>query len=199
MQPPDFANIVAWVISHNYPLIFLGMLIEGPIISTASAFTAGLGYLNIYIVWGLAISGDFVGDIIYYIVGYYQHDRLRLHGHHFGLTPKRLTTLQKLFRTHPWQALAIIKTTPISAGVLLLAGASHMSYRHYLLISFTISVMIESCLTLIGYLAGAGHAYASHLLHYSEYLIFGGIILLILIIYLIKKTSVALTRRLINQ
>ena len=192
----SFASLVAWVTSHSYPLILVGMFVEGPIITTAAGFAAGLGLLNVFVLWLLSIVGDFLGDTVYYYVGYWQRNSLKKHGHHFGLTEKRLERFEKLFAESPWQALAIIKTGPVLTGGLLLAGATRMPYRKYILLGITITALKNIPLLALGYLAGAGHAAAARSLHYGEYIIFGGLLLLILITYLVSRATIAFSRRL---
>lgn len=192
----SFASLVAWVTSHSYPLILVGMFVEGPIITTAAGFAAGLGLLNVFVLWLLSIVGDFLGDTVYYYVGYWQRNSLKKHGHHFGLTEKRLERFEKLFAESPWQALAIIKTGPVLTGGLLLAGATRMPYRKYILLGITITALKNIPLLALGYLAGAGHAAAARSLHYGEYIIFGGLLLLILITYLVSRATVAFSHKL---
>lgn len=192
----SFVKLVAWVASHNYPLILVGMFVEGPIITTAAGFAAGLGFLNVYILWILSIIGDFLGDTLYYYVGYWQRDSLHKHGHHFGLTEKRLERFEHLFATSPWQALAIIKTGPLLTGGLLLAGATRMSYRKYIFLGITITAIKNIPLLTLGYLAGAGHSFASHTLHYGEYIVFGGLLLLLLVSYIVSRATTAFSRKL---
>ncbi len=192
----SFVKLVAWVASHNYPLILIGMFVEGPIITTAAGFAAGLGFLNVYVLWLLSILGDFLGDTLYYYLGYWHRDNLKKHGHHFGLTEKRLAMFEKLFQTSPWQALAIIKTGPVLTGGLLLAGASRMPYRKYIFMGIVITAIKNIPLLALGYLAGAGHAFASRTLHYGEYIVFGGLLLLILVSYIVSRATSAFSRRL---
>lgn len=172
------------------------MFVEGPIVTTAAGFAAGLGLLNVYILWFLSIVGDFLGDTLYYYVGYWQRNSLKKHGHHFGLTEKRLERFENLFATSPWAALAIIKTGPLLTGGLLLAGATRMPYRKYILLGITITAIKNIPLLALGYLAGAGHAFAARSLHYGEYIIFGGLVLLLLVSYIVSRTTTAFSRRL---
>lgn len=196
MQLLSFVKLVAWITSHSYPLILLGMFIEGPIITTAAGFAAGLGFLNVFILWILSIFGDFLGDTLYYYLGYWQRHTLAKHGHHFGLTEKRLTRFEQLFITKPWQAIAIIKTGPALAGGLLLAGATRMPYSKYIRLCIVVTAVKNIPLLTLGYLAGSAHNYASRTLHYGEYLIFGGLLLLMIISYLVKRMTNAVTKRL---
>ena len=189
MPPLAFPALVAWVSAHSYPLILLGMFVEGPIITTAAGFAAGLGFLNVFVLWFLSIVGDFLGDTVYYLVGYWQRGKLKRHGHHFGLTEKRLEMFERLFRDRPWEALAIIKTTPFLTGGLFLAGASGMSFSRYIVRGVVITALKNIPLLALGYLAGAGHAYAARTLHYGEYVVLGAVLLIILIASLSRSLS----------
>ena len=67
----SFASAFSWVIAHGYPLMFVAMLIEGPIVTAAATFAVVFGYFNISMIFVLSILGDIVADVIYYIIGYF--------------------------------------------------------------------------------------------------------------------------------
>ena len=132
---------------------------------------------------------------MYYVIGYWHRDNLQKHGHRFGLSPTRITFLENLFARRPIQALAIIKTTPFLTGGLFLAGATRMPYRKYITLGIVITAIKNIPLMTIGYLAGAAHNYASRTLHFSEYLILGGILTLVLVSLLVEKISKSVVLR----
>ena len=69
MIPDSFSSALAFTISQSYLFIFIVMVIEGPIITTAASFAASLGYFNIGIIFLLSLLGDLVGDGLHYIIG----------------------------------------------------------------------------------------------------------------------------------
>ncbi len=66
-----FSAATQWVLMHGYWVIFLAMLIEGPVVTAAAAFAVALGYFNLWAIFGLSLAGDLVADIIYYAIGYW--------------------------------------------------------------------------------------------------------------------------------
>src|SRR5437762_2032987 len=110
MNTSDFSAVFAWTISHGYLLMFIAMLIEGPIVTSAAAFAAALGYFNIPMVFLLSLLGDIVADIIYYAIGYWGRlkivDRI---GPKFGLSKERMGNIEKLLGEHRIKTILAIK------------------------------------------------------------------------------------------
>ena len=78
----SFANVLQWVLHNSYPVIFLGMVIEGPTIIAAISFAATLGYFSLQTIFILAILGDLVGDCIWYSLGYFARKTIiKKYGH----------------------------------------------------------------------------------------------------------------------
>src|SRR4030042_6027943 len=55
----------------GYPVMFVLMVLEGPIVTIISAFFASLGFFNVFAVFALSVAGDVAGDIILYYIGYF--------------------------------------------------------------------------------------------------------------------------------
>jgi membrane protein DedA with SNARE-associated domain len=93
---------LTWIRGAGYFLMFVAMVIEGPVITAAAAFGVALGYFNIFIVFGLSVAGELVGDFIYYGIGYFGRVRfVERYGHHIGLTERRLKHMERLIKKHP--------------------------------------------------------------------------------------------------
>ncbi|MEK7094156.1 MAG: hypothetical protein AAB903_02330, partial [Patescibacteria group bacterium] len=114
MDFSSFINVVDWVTTHSYLLIFLALVVEGPIVTAASAFAATLGYLDLRVVFVLSFLGDLTGDLTYYSIGYWgRKGFIEKYGKHFGLTPSRLERVAGLIKTHPIKTLVASKYIPI--------------------------------------------------------------------------------------
>src|SRR5512140_1915224 len=110
MDLATFSGAFQWIIAHGYLLMFVIMVVEGPVITAAAAFASALGYFNLYLVFLLSILGNLVPDVIYYAIGYWGRKRLvNKYGHYLGLSDTRILHLENLSEKHAGKALTLIK------------------------------------------------------------------------------------------
>lgn len=179
-----FSAAFGWVIAHGYPLMFLAMLVEGPVVTAAASFAAAFGYFNIFIVFILSILGDVTADLIYYTVGYCGRIMVvRKFGRRFGLTEERMKKIEALLNTHPIKTLVALKLTPIlPTPGLMIAGTSHIPLKKFITICSIVILPKTILFVVLGYYFGA--TYTTILRKFEKGgLILGTIIVLILIIY----------------
>src|SRR3989338_10621048 len=124
----SFSGALQWVIAGGYFLTFLGMFMFGPIIISAAAFAAALGYFNIWLVFAITVFGELAVDLILYAVGYFSRmAAVERCGNFFGLSKEKIDKLEKLINTHPGKMLTAIKLAPIlPIPGLMLVGSMHM-------------------------------------------------------------------------
>jgi len=194
----SFDGALAWVKSAGYFLMFIAMVIEGPIITSAAAFAAALGYFNIFIIFLLSIAGDLVGDYIYYGVGYFGRvNFVEKYGHHVGLTEKRLKHMERLIKKHPKKTLAAIKLAPLlPAPGLMMIGATRMSVRRYTWLTFIVALPKTLLFMALGYYFGAAYDRFSTIFQNGEYFILIAVGLTVIVFYGYKKLSAVISARL---
>ncbi len=156
-----------WLISNGYWLMFLIMILEGPVITAAAAFAAALGFFNIWIVFTLSILGNFLPDIALYAAGYWGRIGLvNKFGRYVGISEKSLARIELMLAKHTIKSLILIKLVPFLASPgLFAAGLMRMNLKKYL--TWTLAITIPSSLIylIIGYYFGA--AYGS-IIHYAK-------------------------------
>ena len=87
-------QIILLLTTYKYLLLFPIVVFEGPIITVIAGFLSSLGYLNIFIAYGVVVVGDIAGDIMYYALGYYGRDRfVNRWGRFLGITSERVERL----------------------------------------------------------------------------------------------------------
>ena len=59
-----FDQVLTFIEQNGYVLLFLLMILEGPIVTAAAAFAASLGYLSLPVVFILSVLGNIIGDLI---------------------------------------------------------------------------------------------------------------------------------------
>jgi membrane protein DedA with SNARE-associated domain len=178
--------------------MFLAMVVEGPIITSAAAFAAALGYFNIFAIFLISIAGDLVGDYIYYGIGYFGRVQLvERYGHRVGLTAKRLKHMERLIKLHPKKTLAAIKLAPLlPAPGLMMIGASRMSVQRYTWLTFVVALPKTLLFMALGYYFGAAYDRFAAVFQNGEYFLLIAIAATIIIFYGYNKLSAVVSTRL---
>ncbi|MBU6500590.1 MAG: VTT domain-containing protein [Patescibacteria group bacterium] len=196
---PVFAETVAWTISHGYVVMFLLMLIEGPVVTAAGAFVAALGgnYFNIWIVLLLSILGNLLPDIAYYAIGFWgRQELINKYGHYFHITKERVERLEKLYLEHVGKTLTLVKLVPVLATPgLIIAGVSKVPLKKYVWWSLAITLPTSGFYLILGYYFGAAYEKVIRYLNYGSYFTIAIIIIFVIISYLHKKYGSKLAER----
>lgn len=194
----SFSSALAWVKSAGYFLMFVAMMIEGPIITSAAAFAAALGYFNIFIVIVLSIAGDLAGDYIYYGIGYFGRVQfVEKYGHKVGLTKTRLKHMERLIKTHPKKTLTAIKLAPLlPAPGLMMIGASRMPMRRYTWLTLLVALPKTLLFVALGYYFGDAYGHISQIFANGEYFILAAVVATVVIFYGYKRLSAQISNRL---
>ncbi len=184
-----FQGTVQWILQHGYPLLFILMLIEGPVVTAAAAFAAALHYMNVWIVLLISILANLIPDLVYYAIGYWGRERfINRYGHYIGITPARIATTEKLAEQHSGKSLFMIKMIPLLATPgLILVGATKMDIKKYAFWSIIIIVPTSLLYLIIGYYFGAAYVTIDHYLNLGGYVIAAAIVIVIVIVYLQRK------------
>lgn len=173
---------VAGLASAGYLFLFLAIFLEGTLVTSAAAFAAALGYLDIWAILGLALAGDYLGDLGYYTVGYWTRAAVvKKYGRRFGLSPSRIARFEQSMHTRPLPMMLFLKMAPMSAPGLLLVGASRMPLKRFL--RFITVIVLPKTLFFIalGYFFGAEYSTFVKYTHSGVYYVIIVAILLLLV------------------
>ncbi len=197
MEFSNFAGALQWVLAHSYFLMFVAMLIEGPVVTAAAAFAVALGYFNLVIVFILALLGDLVADIIYYFIGYASRitivDKI---GHRFGLTEKRIKRIEHLAKQHSWKTLLVLKLTPfIPTPGLIIVGTTKMPLRRFTFYSLAITLPKTILFMLVGYYFGKSYDMLSRYFKNGFFAVLIAAVIILAIYYAYQKITAALAEK----
>lgn len=176
------------VLNHiGYFALFLIMVVEGPIATSAGAFAVHFGLFTLPMVFLLSVLGDLVGDVIYYGIGWMSRTTLiDKHGHRFGLDAQKIKLFDEAFKKHRIKSLVVAKLAPAIPGpVLIAAGALRMRLWTLVWVSLVLAVPKYLLFMLLGYEFGDLYV---RFFHYYD--ILGWILIPLLIIgsyFLYKK------------
>ncbi|MDD4900592.1 MAG: VTT domain-containing protein [Patescibacteria group bacterium] len=189
----NFSTILSWVIASGYTMVFIAMIIGGPIFISAAAFAAALGYFNVYVIFALTLFGEMAVDIVLFLIGSLSRETIvERFGHYFGLTTKRILKLEELVVKHTWKTLFIIKYSPIiPMPGFVAAGAAKLPFKKFFYVLLVLSLPKAIFFTLMGYYFGMAYNVFSKYFYYGQY----GIVLVVIIFIAVNYLFVRLSRK----
>ncbi len=143
--------------SQGYLLLLIGTIIEGPVVTTAAAFAASLGYFNVLLVFLIALAGDLIGDFLHFIAGHFIRKRvIEKHGKKVGISKRRLNFLEHNFKNHLKKIMIFLKLMPPLTSIgLLLIGSSKVKAKKFIFASFITTLPLSLTYTLLGFFLGS--------------------------------------------
>ncbi len=153
-----FQSFLVWIHSSRYILLFLGSIVEGPVLMLTSGFFIRLGQLELIPAYFTLMGGDFAADMIWYTVG--RHGARKLidkFGHFFNITPEIIAKIEKRFHTYHARILFISKITMgfgFALATLLVAGMLKVPLKKYALLNLAGGFIWTALLLTLGYFFG---------------------------------------------
>lgn len=188
--------VFAWVSGQGYILLFIALLIEGPVVTAAGAFASTLGVLDPWAVLTLSILGNLIPDALYYWLGYWGRERfVDKYGHYFHITPEKIRKLENMYHEHAGKTLLAVKLLPVIATPgLIIAGVARVPLKKYAWWSILVTIPSSAIYFLIGYYSGAAYAKIVHYIDYGQYALLAVVIIFIIFIYFSRRISKWLSR-----
>jgi membrane protein DedA with SNARE-associated domain len=137
-------------------VLFLGVLVEGPVVSVVAGSLAGAGLLDWWAVWLVAFAADVVADTVFYVLG--RGGRrpgiapllVRL-----GLTAGRREVLRAKVGGRPGRVVLGAKLVDVGAIPAFLAiGLAGVSYRRFVAWVVPLTAVRSALLVGIGWVVG---------------------------------------------
>ena len=155
--------IEQYMLAYGYWAVFFGVMLEnagvpipGETILLIAGYFAATGEFHIALVMLIAATGAVIGDNIGFAIGHhYGRGFLLRVGRFFFLTPKRLEHMEKYFENHGNKTILVARfITGLRVFAALLAGASKMPWRVFVVYNFAGAVLWSVVITSLGYLFG---------------------------------------------
>ncbi len=155
----NYADILHILIRFGYPLIFLAMLFEGPIVTVIGAFLASLGYFNVFTVYAVVVSADMMADVLWYLLGYFGRTHfIKRYGHYIGITTERIIKLERHFSSHAGKTIFLAKIThAIGLPFIIAAGMARVRFKTFISYSLWATLPKSLIFVLLGYYAGRSY------------------------------------------
>lgn len=187
LRSGGFPDLGIW----SYVLLTLLVATEGPLSTLLAAAAAAAGYLRIDWVFFAAITGNILGDCLWYSLGYAGHpERVHRFGRWLGIHSKHISRLERAMHRH---AAKLIILSKLSFGfiipTLIAAGIARVPLRRWLPVVLVVETLWTILLTSVGY-----HA-TSTIARFERSLQIIGVAILLLLL----ATVVWYVRRLIRK
>jgi membrane protein DedA with SNARE-associated domain len=194
------SEILHWIIQHGYLIMFLLMLVEGPVVTASAALGAALGYFDVYLVFGISFLANFLEDFVYFGIGrwggYWVLDR---YGDRLGVARARRDRATEFIGSHMVKWLIFIKTVPlISPAGLAVMGALGIPLRQFIWRDALIVALTSLFFLAVGYYSGKGYDFLRGATQYGPWGLAGAFLLIILVAHLFNRLGRRLTRRIKN-
>lgn len=186
----SFPQIIQGLIYYKYWILLPIVVVEGPIITIISGFLSSLGYLNVFVAYGVIVFGDLAGDILYYATGRWGRSWfLDRWGHYIGITTDRIKQMEAHFENHSGKTLIVGKLSHAIGGVILVtAGVAKVPFWKFVWFNFIATLPKTLILLLIGFYFGQAYAKFGKYLDYTAFATVA-LAVLFVIIYLVMKKS----------
>ena len=189
---PTWAGVIIFVVAMAESLLVVGVLVPGALIMLAFGALIAMGAIGLWSTLAWAIAGAIVGDGISFWIGYYFKDKLKTMWP-FSKHPKMLARGEEFFLKHGGKSVVLGRFVgPVRAVIPTVAGIMGMTPRRFTIINILSAIAWAPTYILPGAAVGASLGLASQVATRFGLLVFGFIILLLLIAWLIKRIVNAL-------
>ena len=123
-----------------------------------TGFLYRLGQFELVPLYFSLMAGDFVADLVWYVIGRFGARKLiNRYGHFFNITPEIIDKIEKRFKTYQDKILFISKITMgfgFALATLLVAGMLHVPFKRYAILNFLGGFIWTAFLMIVGYFFG---------------------------------------------
>jgi membrane-associated protein len=164
----------------SYLLLMLLAATEGPFSVLLGAAAASAGYLRLDYVYLAAVSGNLLGDMVWYLIGYAgKVERLARVGRYVGMHTEHIEKLKVAIRAHVIKLILLAKLSiSLMIPTLVAAGLARVPWRRWLPVVFVVELIWTALLVWVGYHATELISRVEHGLHFVGVL---GMVLLIIV------------------
>ena len=152
-----------YMLAYGYRAVFFGVMLEnagvpvpGETIVLIAGYFASTGKFHLGLVMLIAATGAVIGDNIGFAIGHhYGRSVLLSIGRFFFLTPKRFAHMENYFERHGNKTILVARfITGLRVFAALLAGASKMPWRVFIVFNVAGAILWSVAITTLGYLFG---------------------------------------------
>lgn len=187
----DLALVISWLLKFRYLILFPVTLFEGPIITVIAGYFSSLNFFNLYVVYGVVVLGDTVGDLLYYAAGRWGRWRFcRRWGKLLDVEESRVARMERYFGKHAGKTLFFGKFGYGFVGTMLFtSGVAGVSLARFLVFTFPATLIKSMLLLLIGFYFGYAYKKIALYLDYTSYAMIGAAVILLLVYFYFQRRA----------
>ena len=165
-MPQFLLNFLALLGATRYGLLFVGTIIEGPIVMLGSGFLFRLGQFDLLPMYLALVAGDFVADIGWYALGYHGAGPIiNRYGKYLNITPEIIAKIEGRFKKYQNKILIISKLTMgfgFALATLIVAGILRVDFKKYIALNLVGGFIWTALLIAVGYFFGNVYELVPH-------------------------------------
>ena len=150
--------LVNFLIHSRYVLLFIGTLLEGPVVMLGAGVLWHIGIVSFLPTLFALALGDLVADVIWYTIGYHAgRPFVRKYGHWFGFDVDTVAKVERRFIKHHSRILIISKLTMgfgLAVPILTVAGMLRTPFHRFFTINMIGGVVWTTVVMSVGYYFG---------------------------------------------
>ncbi len=182
MHPIDF--LYSFFQHSKYALVFLGCIVEGPVVMLTAGFLFRLGQFEIAPLYFALMAGDLTADIGWYALGRFgAAPVIYRFGKLFNITPEIIQKIEKRFKTYQNKILFISKITMgfgFALATLIVAGLLKINFKKYVVFNFLGGFIWTAFLLTVGYFFGNLYTFVPDSLKWAFLIIAAALIIYVL-------------------
>lgn len=150
--------MISYILAYKYFILFPFAVVEGPFTMMISGLFVKLGYLNFFYAFILLMTGDLLGDMLWYGLGFkFGMPFVKKFGKFFNITEEKISKVEHIF--HKFQS-AILFVSKITMGfgfalaTLVTAGLVKLSFKKFVFWNSLGGIVWTATLMSVGFYFG---------------------------------------------
>lgn len=194
-MPIDTSTILPLIVSFGYFGIFLGVIISGEILLLLAGALAALGYLKLWLVVVIAVTGIVLHDMVWYLLGrggrnleFFKNIGKKI------IDPSKYYAIEEKFKKHSVLVILFLRFVyGFRAISLIAAGASKMEFGKFSFYTFVGSLAWAMIFVGLGHFFGQSLNFLANTIEELHFVIplFSAIVLIVLIIIHFARKALA--------
>ncbi len=178
------AELIYLLVTYKYVIMVPLAFVEGHVISLIAGFLSQTGQLNPFISGICIASGNVIGDIVLYWLGYTKGERfVQKWGKYISLDDERIARGKEIFHKHKSKILFFSKVTNgfgLAIAILFTAGIMRIKFSTYLFWNVVGEFVWTSSLITVGYFLGNVYTAVDNVIFRT------GIVMLCLVVFFVS-------------
>lgn len=175
------SEIFKLLFTYSYLILFPLVVVEGPIVTIIAGFLVSLGFMDFIPTYLTIVSGDLVGDFVYYSAGrWWLNKTYKGVLNFFSIDMKIVRKLETAIKKGKGPFLFFGKLSHAVGGIILFAaGSAEIPLKEFLWFNFLATLPKSLILIAVGYYFGST---VSNFKKYLDFTVLGLFVLTVVLI-----------------